>query len=169
LLSSLFFGASLFLITQIYNINANNSTLVPIWIIGVFPLIYGYMSAPIAGLCSLLFYLWIGLLYSERTDLGNLISMKDLFLISGIAVYFSGILHSLAEKAKHAEKTFKFMGLQAILIALFAYTFEIWQYKVKEIIPVIYAISGILFLAVLLSKPLHEKSQGAFMQTWAFL
>jgi uncharacterized membrane protein len=161
LLSSLFFGASLFLITQIYNINANNSTLVLIWIIGVFPLIYGYMSTPIAGLCSLLFYLWIGLLYSERTDLENLISMKDLFLISGIAVYFSGILHSLAEKAKHAEKTFKFMGLQAVLIALFAYTFEIWQYKVEEIIPVIYAISGILFLVVLLSKPLREKS-GSF-------
>lgn len=106
LLSALFFGASLFLIAQIYNINANNSTLVLIWLIGVFPLIYSYMSTPIAGLCSLLFYLWIGLLYSERTGLENLISMKDLFLISGIAVYFSGILHSLAEKAKHAEKTF---------------------------------------------------------------
>jgi uncharacterized membrane protein len=159
LLSALFFGASLFLIAQIYNINANNSTLVLIWIIGVFPLIYGYMSAPIAGLCSLLFYLWIGLLYSERTDLENLISMKDLYLISGIAVYFTGTLHSLMEKAKHAEKTFKFMGLQAVLISLFAYTFEIWQYKVEKIVPVIYAISGILLLAVLLSKPLREKSR----------
>jgi uncharacterized membrane protein len=159
LLSALFFGASLFLIAQIYNINANNSTLVLIWIIGVLPLVYGYMSAPIAGLCSLLFYLWIGLLYSERTDLENLISMKDLYLISGIAVYFTGILHNLAEKAKHAEKTFKFMGLQAVLISLFAYTFEIWQYKVEKIVPVIYAISGILLLAVLLSKSLREKSR----------
>lgn len=95
LLSALFFGASLFLIAQIYNINANNSTLVLIWAIGVFPLIYGYMSAPIAGLCSLLFYLWIGLLYSERTDLDDLISMKDIYLMSGIAVYFTGIIHSL--------------------------------------------------------------------------
>lgn len=159
LLSALFFGASLFLIAQIYNINANNSTLVLIWAIGVFPLIYGYMSAPIAGLCSLLFYLWIGLLYSERTDLDDLISMKDIYLMSGIAVYFTGIIHSLSEKAKYAGKTFKFMGLQAVLIALFAYTFEIWQYKVEKIVPIIYAISGILLLAVLLSKPLREKSR----------
>ncbi len=157
LLSALFFGASFFLIAQIYNINANNSTLVLIWIIGVFPLIYGYMSAPVAGLCSLLFYLWIGLLYSERTDLEDLISMKDLFLLSGIAVYFTGILHGFAEKAKHAEKTFKFMGLQAVLIALFVYTFELGEYKVETIVSVIYAISGILLLAVLLAKPLRER------------
>lgn len=161
LLSALFFGASLFLIAQIYNINANNSTLVLIWIIGVFPLIYGYMSAPIAGLCSLLFYLWIGLLYMERTDLENLISMEDLYLMSGIAVYFAGILHRLTKTAKHAEKTFKFFGLQAVLIALFVHTFEIWQYEVEEIVPVIYAISGILLLAVLFSKPLRKKS-GSF-------
>jgi uncharacterized membrane protein len=160
LLSALFFGASFFLIAQIYNINANNSTLVLVWIIGVFPLIYGYMSPPIAGLCSLLFYLWIGLLYLERTDLENLISMKDLYLISGIAVYFTGTLHGLAEKAKYAEKTFKFLGLQAVLLSLFVYTFEIWEYKVEKIVPVIYAISGILLLAVLLSKPLRARPGG---------
>jgi uncharacterized membrane protein len=160
LLSALFFGASFFLIAQIYNINANNSTLVLIWIIGVFPLIYGYMSTPIAGLCSLLFYLWIGLLYLERTDLENLISMKDLYLISGIAVYFTGTLHGLAEKAKHAEKIFKFMGLQAVLLALFVHTFEIWEYKVEIIVPIIYAISGILLLAVLLPKSLRERLGG---------
>ncbi|MDI9396083.1 MAG: DUF2157 domain-containing protein [Euryarchaeota archaeon] len=159
LLSAMFFGASLFLIAQIYNINANNSTLVLIWIIGVFPLIYGYMSTPIAGLCSLLFYLWIGLLYMERTGLENLISVKDIYLISGIAIYFTGILHSLAEKTKHAGKTFKFMGLQAILISLFAHTFKMWEYKVEKIIPVIYAISGILLLALLIAKPLREKSR----------
>lgn len=160
LLSALFFGASLFLIAQIYNINANNSTLVLIWIIGVLPLIYGYMSTPVAGLCSLLFYLWIGLLHMERTDLENLISMRDLYLISGIAVYFTGTLHGLAEKAKHAEKIFKFMGLQAVLLALFVHTFEIWEYKVEIIVPIIYAVSGILLLAALLPKSLRARLGG---------
>jgi uncharacterized membrane protein len=74
-LSVLFFGASLFLIAQIYNINANNSTLVLIWLIGVFPLIYGYRSTAVAGLCSLLFYLWIGLRYSERNSFNELINI----------------------------------------------------------------------------------------------
>ncbi len=34
-LSALFFGASVFLIAQIYNVNADNSTLVLIWLLGV--------------------------------------------------------------------------------------------------------------------------------------
>ncbi|MDM7920349.1 MAG: DUF2157 domain-containing protein [Methanosarcina sp.] len=160
LLSALFFGASLFLIAQIYNINANNSTLVLIWVIGVLPLVYGYMSAPVAGLCSLLFYIWVSLLYFERTDLEKLISIWDLFLMSGIAVYFIGILHGLAEKIKYAETPFKFIGLQAALFALFVHTFELGEYFAGKIVPAIYAVLGVLFLAVLLSKPLRERLKG---------
>lgn len=160
LLSALLFGASFFLIAQIYNINANNSTLVFIWVLGVFPLIYGYRSAPIAGLCSLLFYLWISLLYLERTDLNKLINIWDLYLISGISIYFIGVLHGLAEKVKHAETAFKFMGLQAVLFALFVHTFELGEYRAEKMVPVVYAISGILFLAVLLPKPLRERIKG---------
>jgi uncharacterized membrane protein len=160
LLSALFFGASLFLIAQIYNINANNSTLVLIWIVGAFPLIYGYRSAPVAGLCSLLFYLWVSLLYFERTDLEKLISIWDLYLMSGIAVYFIGVLHGLEEKVKYAETPFKFIGLQAALFALFVHTFELGEYLADKVVPVIYAILGVLFLAVLLPKPLQEKLEG---------
>jgi uncharacterized membrane protein len=159
-LSALFFGASLFLIAQIYNINANNSTLVLIWLFGVFPLIYGYRSTAVAGLCSLLFYLWIGLLYSERNSFSELLNITDLYLISGIAIYFTGTLHELSAKVKDAAPIFKFMGLQAVLVALFIYTFGSWESKSKEIISAIYAFLGILFLAVLLSKPLRLKLAG---------
>jgi uncharacterized membrane protein len=157
LLSALFFGASLFLIAQIYNINANNSTLVLIWILGAFPLIYGYRSAPIAGLCSLLFYLWVSLLYFERTDFEKLVSIWDLYLMSGIAVYFIGVLHGLAEKIKYAEPPFEFIGLQAALFALFIHTFELGDYFADKIVPLIYALLGVLFLAVLLPKPLRKR------------
>lgn len=159
-LSALLFGASLFLIAQIYNINANNSILVLIWLLGVFPLIYGYRSTAIAGLCSLLFYLWIGLLYSERNSLNESINILDLYLMSGIAIYFTGILHELSAKLKHTAPTFKFMGLQAVLIALFIYTFGPLESKGEEIISVIYAFLGILFLAVLLSKSLRSRLTG---------
>lgn len=156
-LSALFFGASLFLIAQIYNINANNSTLVLIWLFGVFPLIYGYRSTTVAGLCSLLFYLWIYLLYSERNSFSELINIRDLYLISGIALYFTGTLHELSAKAKYAAPIFKFMGLQVVLVALFICTFGAWEPKSKAIISAIYAFLGILFLTVLLSKPLWSK------------
>lgn len=159
-LSALFFGASLFLIAQIYNINANNSTIVLIWLLGVFPLIYGYRSTAVAGLCSLLFYLWIGLLYSERNSFSELINILDLYLMSGIALYFTGTLHELSAKVKHATQTFKFMGLQAVLLALFIYTFGPLESKGEEIISAIYAFLGILFLAVLLSKSLRLRLTG---------
>jgi uncharacterized membrane protein len=42
-----------------YNINANNHTLVLIWLIGILPLVYAFESEPIAALSSLLFYTWI--------------------------------------------------------------------------------------------------------------
>ncbi|HWQ48432.1 MAG TPA: hypothetical protein VN414_05705 [Methanosarcina sp.] len=145
---------------QIYNINANNSTLVFIWLLGVFPLIYGYRSNAVAGLCSLLFYLWIGLLYHERNSFSELINILDLYLMSGIAVYFTGTLHELSAKVKHAAQTFKFMGLQAVLLVLFIYTFGPLESKREEIISVIYAFLGILFLAVLLSKSLRSKLTG---------
>ncbi len=156
-LSALFFGASLFLIAQIYNINANNSTLILIWLLGVLPLIYGYRSTTVAGLCSLLFYLWIGLLYGERNGSNELINILDLYLISGIALYLTGTLHELSEKVKNAAAAFKFMGLQAVLLVLFIRTFGSLESKGEEVVTVIYALLGILFLAVLLSKSLRLK------------
>lgn len=159
-LSALFFGASIFLIAQIYNINANNSTLALIWLLGVFPLIYGYRSAAVAGLCSLLFYLWIGLLYRERNDFREMINILDLYLISGIAFYFTGTLHELSEKTKHAAAAFKFIGLQAVILLIFIQTFGSWESKYKEIVSAIYALLGILFLAFLLSKPFRSRFKG---------
>jgi uncharacterized membrane protein len=156
-LSALFFGASLFLIAQIYNINANSSTLILIWLLGVLPLIYGYRSSTVVGLCSLLFYLWIGLLYGERNGSNELLNILDTYLISGIALYLTGILHELSEKVKDASAAFKFMGLQAVLFVLFIRTFGSWESKGEEIVPVIYALLGIVFLAVLLSKSLRLK------------
>ena len=156
-LSALFFGVSLFLIAQIYNINANNSSLILIWLLGVLPLIYGYRSTTVAGLCSLLFYLWIGLMYSERNGSNELINILDFYLISGIALYLTGILHELSEKVKYTAAAFKFMGLQAVLLVLFICTFGSSELKGEEIVPVIYALLGILFLAVLLSESLRVK------------
>ena len=51
-LGALLFGATVILISQIYNLNANNHMLVLIWLIGILPLVYALGSAPIAGLAA---------------------------------------------------------------------------------------------------------------------
>jgi uncharacterized membrane protein len=86
-----------------------------------------------------------------------MINILDLYLISGIALYFTGTLHELSEKVKHAAAAFKFMGLQAVLLLIFIQTFGFWESRSKEIVPIIYVFLGILFLAVLLLKPLRSK------------
>jgi len=73
-----------------------------------------------------------------------------------IAIYFTGTLHELSAKIKHSAPIFKFMGLQTVLLALFICTFGPLESKDEEIISAIYAFLGILFLAVLLSKPLRS-------------
>jgi len=88
------------------------------------------------------FYLWISLLYNERIDLREMINILGLYLISGIALYFTGILHELSEKVKHAAAAFKFVGLQAVLLLIFIQTFRFWVSKDKEIVPVIHVFLG---------------------------
>lgn len=161
LLSALLFGASLFLIAQIYNINANESTLVLIWILGVVPLVYGYQSAPIAGLCAILFFLWIVLLHGERMDLNKFIEIWDLCLISGIGLYLIGLLHELSEETKSASMPIKFIGLQASLLFLFAFTFRHYRFAVDAMVPAVFALLGVLLLAaILFSKSIRTRLSG---------
>lgn len=57
-LGALLFGASIFLIAQIYHINANAHSLVLVWFIGVLPLGLALKDKSILLLSSLLFCLW---------------------------------------------------------------------------------------------------------------
>jgi len=160
-LSSLLFGASLFLIAQIYNINANESTLILIWILGALPLVYGYQSAPIAGLCAILSFLWIVLLHGERIDLNKFIEIWDLCLISGIGLYLIGLLHELWERTRSASMPIKFIGLQATLLFLFVFTFQHHRLSVDPMVSVVYALLSVLLLAaVLFSRSIRTGLSG---------
>jgi uncharacterized membrane protein len=79
LLGALLFGASVFLIAQIYNINANSHRLVLIRLVGVLPLIYAFRSQPITVLSAALFLVWIGLFIFRGDDF----SEKIFFLFAG--------------------------------------------------------------------------------------
>ncbi|AKB25097.1 hypothetical protein MSMTP_1628 [Methanosarcina sp. MTP4] len=155
-LSAIFFGASVFLIAQIYNVNANSHFLVFIWLLGSLPLVYGYCSTASAGLCSLLFFIWGGLLYSENRRLEEAIDILDLFLLQGLALYLVGTLHELFEKVKSAARPYKFIGLQATLLFLFLHTFRL-NYEFGKTTPIIYAAIGTLLLILLLPPSLRTR------------
>ena len=128
-LGALLFGASIMLIAQMYNINANSHTLVLIWLLGILPLIYAFESVPIAGLAAFLFLLWIGL-FQYRTlswgSSGDMIKLPLLYLVSGILLFGIGGMHYISERLKGVARTYRIAGLKVAMISLFLLTFKFY-------------------------------------------
>lgn len=117
-LSSIIFGASLFLIANIYHLKGNSHDLVLVWLVGVIPLVYAYRSAPIAGLTAILFLVWGAMfLKFDYNPLGY-------YLLSGVVLFVFGGLHYYSEKFITVAKTYRLVGLIFALFILFLLTFK---------------------------------------------
>lgn len=131
-LGALLFGATIILVAQIYNLNANTHVLILIWLIGILPLIYVIQSMPIAGLASLLFYVWIFLFFSPQRSgwfwffgSGETILYLPVFYLVGSVMLFSvGGLHYFSEKLKNVARIYRIASLKVFLISLFFLTFN---------------------------------------------
>jgi len=125
-LSTLFFGGTIILIAQIYNINANAHELVLLWLIGILPLVYIFRSQPLATLASLLFFTWYGLfLYKSYSDFADTaLFVPLLFYIIGITVFAIGGLHYAIRKFVKIAYVYRTVGMFVTLLALFVYTFR---------------------------------------------
>jgi len=133
-LGALLFGATVFLIAQIYNINANSHTLMLIWMIGILPLVYVFMSMPIAGLLSLLFFIWVYLFFflTSQSFFGWLEGFASryfpvLYVVAGVMLFGIGGLHYLSEKLHNIARIYRIAGLKVILFSLFLLTFNFFS------------------------------------------
>src|SRR3989338_4005274 len=105
-LGALLFGATVILVAQIYNLNANTHILVLIWLVGILPLVYVLQSMPIAGLAALLSYVWM-ILFFAPSNRGwfwffdsefFLLNLPTLLLVSSVMLFSIGGIHYLYEK-----------------------------------------------------------------------
>ena len=128
-LGALLFGASIFLIAQIYHINANAHSLVLIWLIGVLPLIYAFRSEPIAALSSLLFFIWIGLFIFRggRFNESMFLSFPVIYLSAGILLFSIGGLHYLEPQLAKIARIFRIAGIKIAILSLFLLTFKFFS------------------------------------------
>ncbi|HEY4493652.1 MAG TPA: DUF2157 domain-containing protein [Candidatus Paceibacterota bacterium] len=128
-LGALLFGATVFLLAQIYNVNAGNPTLVLIWLVGVLPLVYSLASVPMAGLSALLFYIWIAsYLWEHGSEFGpDLYRTPALYLVASIALFGFGALHYLSPKLHKVARAYRLFGLRLSLASLFVLTFEFFS------------------------------------------
>lgn len=128
-LGALLFGASIFLIAQMYNINANNHTLLLIWLIGVLPLVYAFGSESIAALSALLLYIWIGLFIFRNGEPSEyvLFALPAIYLSSGALLFSIGGLHYFMPAMQKVARIFRLAGLKVSMLSLFLLTFEFFS------------------------------------------
>lgn len=168
-LGSLLFGASIILISQIYNLNANSHLLVLIWLLGVLPLVYAFKEISITVLSTILFYVWLGLVFVNNNewwffgDLGRISII--IFILASILMFAIGNLHKLLEGYEKIGIVYKLASLKVFMLCLYLLTFEFFSqvrsdrifelfqkaqsdYIVGIILLIIFAVIAIIFSAI---------------------
>jgi len=158
-LSTLLFGASIFLVVQMYNINANAHFLLIIWLIGILPLAYVFNSESITTLSGILFYVWIGLFIFRDGDYDWDIFyfFPIIYLFSGTLLYSIGGLHKFSISFKKIGRILGILGIFVVMFSLFLLTFEtfstspdISMYRMSSIGSMVAQIkAGIILFAIL--------------------
>lgn len=130
-LGALLFGASTFLIAQIYNMNSSvESTyvLLGIWLVGVLPVAYGFLSDTIASLAVILFFVFIYLVFTTEVAKGmgghfgyarSLLDTLTVGIVSGIMLFGIGGFHYASEKLKSIARIYRLAGLQISILIVF--------------------------------------------------
>ncbi len=126
-LGALLFGASVFLVAQIYNITANHNSLVLIWLIGILPLVYALKSVSIAGLASLLYFIWGYLLIFQNNIFSTILLLPIILLVAGVLLFGIGALHYISDSLATIARTYRIAGIKAVMISLFLLTFRFFS------------------------------------------
>jgi len=128
LLGGMLFGASIFVIAQIYHVNANRHTLVLIWIVANLPLVYAFLSQEIACLVAILFFVWVPSFVYQNIAASrafeNIMAFPILFLVSGVLLYGIGGLHYMKDSLSQIARIYRLVALSVILMCLFLLTFN---------------------------------------------
>lgn len=171
-LGALLFGATIFLIAQMYHINANSHTLILIWLIGIVPLVYALKTEAIAGLVSLLFFIWSGLFVfrnmSVESAYGDIFVFPVLYLVLGVLFFGIGGLHYLLDDLKLIARVYRIAGIKISMLALFLLTFRSFSGDISERLKissqftggfVTFSILAIVFMAInLFFNPTKSKT-----------
>ena len=122
-LASIMVGATIFLIAQIFNVNANAHWLVFLWFLAISPLCYPFNSKPILGLSLFTFSLWM-LIYilNMRGVYLSTLGLFMLYLLVGISLYGLGQIHTRIKSYSRFRFTYQNAGLFFILLSYFIFS-----------------------------------------------
>lgn len=153
LLSNIMIGATIFLIAQIYNINANSSSLILLWSIAVLPMAWFYRSGMLSGLVAFLMAIWMPFFLSEQPISGKEVHFFALY-IGYAALYYSLGLFFMKEKTHNISVALKGLGTIIALGAFYLLSFDFiaeevadWHDKLTHIPLAMVTIPAVITLA----------------------
>lgn len=127
LLGSLFWGASIFLIGQMYQLGGfdggGERQAVLYWFIGVLPLAYA-LSSPLHMLLALVLgTIWLNMsLFEERTFAPEIVML--IFLAVGILLYALGRLHYMGKIMQRLSVSYHWLGLLYIFQTVYVLSYR---------------------------------------------
>lgn len=117
-LSTIIFGATLILISQIYNTSGDIHSLVLIWLFSILPLVYVYRSRAIAILTAILYTIWsIWYFGFQEYPL-------SFYLVSSLFIFAFGSINYIQDKYYNIARSYRLYGLICTLIILFILSFK---------------------------------------------
>jgi uncharacterized membrane protein len=127
-LGALLFGATIFLVAQIYHIQAHSHALLLWWLLGILPLVYVLRSLPVAGLAAVLAFVWMGLfvfrgMSPEHVDW---LGLPVLYLASALLLFEAGGLHYRRDTLRPVARAYRIAALKVVMVCLFLLSFRLF-------------------------------------------
>jgi uncharacterized membrane protein len=127
-LGAVFYGAAVFLVGQIYNVQPNEPQLLLYWFVGVIPLAYLARSSPILALSALVAAAGLGMqaaVWMEHTGSAQVSSIRVLALygILGPLYYALACLHEAVPPLRDLHRPLQLIGLVMAFAALYGLGF----------------------------------------------
>ena len=129
LLGALLFGATVALTAQMYQINIGLPVLLFLWFLGTIPTVYTFNSPPVAALDAALLYLCItdlffGVLSESYRHSGDWYALPVFLIVVGLLLFEFGGLHYLQEGWRGVARSYRLVGVNGVMLALFLLTFR---------------------------------------------
>lgn len=131
LLSTFMYCATIFLIAQIYHINANNHQLILLCLLGISPFVYFLKSTAFAQLFMVGFYIWLSFFAFRSFDFSSsseaFIGLPILFLCTSVFIFFVGGFHYLVPNWEKIARVFRLSSIQFGMLVLLLLTFSLFS------------------------------------------
>lgn len=128
LLGVLLYCATIFLIAQIYHINAHNHWLILWCLLGILPVVYSTRDTLFGLLASVTFYFWLGFVSLRSFDFGEVeqvvVAVPVLLLVSSMVLFYAGGFHFMVTDLKPVGRIYRLSALLVTGIVLLILTFE---------------------------------------------